>query len=362
MNLREFRTVRHWPPLLCAFFCFDIRFMIWVLVGALANAIVVDVPLSSLEKGLLVGIPILGGAILRLAIGLMADRIGARRTAMIGMVLTILPFVMGWLWAGSFGQLLVVGLPLGVAAASFAVGIVLGVFVVFANDSPNHPAPKPLKDYVAVLRMRDTWYLCLFHALTLGGFVGLASFLGIFVHDHYGLSPVQAGALVTLSVIAGSFLRPLGGYLAERFGEISLLTVLYLAASIILLDLATSPPMIWGTILFVSLMGLFGLGNGAVFQLVPRRFPKDIGVVTGIVGAAGGFGGFFLPTLLGGVHQLTGSYSIGLILIAVTAFGCVAALFRINQARDGVFITKEGLATQPSHPAPATELEPEMVN
>lgn len=412
MNLREFRKTGHWPTLLCAFLYFDISFMIWVLVGALANAIVVDFPLlSSFEKGLLVGTPILGGAILRLVLGLMADRIGARRTAMIGMVLTILPLMMGWLWADSFGEILAVGLLLGVAGASFAValplasrwygprqqglalgiagagnsgtslatlfgpwlaeqfgwhavfglaliplGIVLIVFVLFAKDSPNQPPPKPLKDYVALVRLRDTWYLCLFYAVTFGGFVGLASFLSIFFHEQYGLSAVQAGALVALCVVAGAFLRPVGGYLADRVGGISLLTILYVTASIILLDLATSPPMIWGMILFVTLMGLLGLGNGAVFQLVPQRFPKEIGVVTGIVGAVGGVGGFFLPTLFGGVHQLTGSYGLGFLFVALMAFGCVAMLFHISNAWAGIFITKEGLSA--SRPAP--ELEPEM--
>jgi NNP family nitrate/nitrite transporter-like MFS transporter len=393
---------------------FDISFMIWVLVGALANAIVADFPISSLEKGLLVGTPILGGAILRLVLGLMADRVGARRTAMIGMVLTMVPLLLGWLWADSFAELLVVGLLLGVAGASFAValplasrwykpeqqglalgiagagnsgtslatffgpwlavefgwhavfglalvplGIVLGVFILFAKDSPNQPPPKPLRDYVAVLRLRDTWFLCMFYAVTFGGFVGLASFLSLFFHDYYGLSPMQAGALVTLCVVAGSFLRPLGGYLADRVGGISLLMILYVVAGIILLDLATAPPMIWGMVLFVALMGLLGLGNGAVFQLVPQRFPKEIGIVTGIVGATGGLGGFFLPTLFGGVNQLTGSYAIGFLVIALMAFGCVGVLFHISSAWSGIFITKEGRAAT-ALPIPAPELEPEL--
>lgn len=415
MNVRDFGKAGHWPTLVCAVLYFGVSSMIWVLVGALANAIVIEFPLSSLQKGLLVGTPILGGAILRLPFGLMADRIGARRTAILGMVLTIVPLVMGWLWADSFGDLLVVGLLLGVAGASFAValpmasrwykrqqqglalgivgvgnfgtslaalfgplltaqfgwhavfgfalvplGIGLGVFVLFATDCPNAPPPKPLGDYVAVLRLRDTWYLCLFYTVTFGTFVGLTSFLGIFFHEHYRLSSVQAGTMVGLCVVAGSLLRPVGGYLADHVGGISLLTILYVAAGIILLDLATSPPMIWGLILFVTLMGLLGLGNGAVFQLVPQRFPKEIGVVTGVVGAIGGVGGFFLPTLFGGVHQLTGSFGLGFVFITLSALGCVAVLFHISYAWDGIFITKEGLAAEPSNSVPAPQVEPEM--
>jgi len=259
-----------------------------------------------------------------------------------------------WL-AVQFGWHAVFGLAL------VPLGIVLGIFVLFAKDSPNQPPARPLADYAAVLRLGDTWYLCLFYAVTFGGFVGLASFLSIFFHDHYGFSPVQAGALVTLCVIAGSFLRPLGGYLADRVGGISLLTILYVMASLILLDLATAPPMIWGVTLFVTLMGLLGLGNGAVFQLVPQRFPKEIGVVTGIVGATGGLGGFFLPTLFGGVHQLTENYAIGFVFIALMAGACIAVLFRISRAWQGIFITKEGLAASATfQPAPAAEPEPEM--
>jgi NNP family nitrate/nitrite transporter-like MFS transporter len=399
MNIREFRQAGHWPTLLCAFLYFDISFMVWVLIGALANAIVADFPLSAFEKGLMVGTPILGGALLRLPMGLLADRIGARRTAIIGMLLTTVPLLFAWLWADSYWQILVVGLFLGVAGASFAValplasrwyppqyqGLALGiagagnsgtslatllgpwlalqfgwhavfafalipllavfaVFVWFAKDSPNQPPPKPLAEYVAVARLRDTWILCLFYAVTFGGFVGLASFLSLFFHQEYDLSPVQAGGLVTVCVIAGSFLRPVGGYLADRIGGISLLMILYLLAGLSLLDLATAPPAIWGMILFVGLMGVLGLGNGAVFQLVPQRFPKQIGVVTGIVGAAGGLGGFCLPTLLGGVQHMFGSYQLGFLAAGLCAFACVGALVHVRSAWCGVFITAEGLA------------------
>ena len=136
--------------------------------------------------------------------------------------------------------------------------------------------------------------------------------------------------------------------------------ILYVAAGIILLDLATAPPMVWGMILFVTLMGLLGLGNGAVFQLVPQRFPKEIGVVTGIVGATGGLGGFFLPTLFGGVHQLTGSFALGFLVIAFLAFVCVGVLFRVSSAWEGIFITKEGRAASRRVLFPTPELEPGM--
>lgn len=126
-----------------------------------------------------------------------------------------------------------------------------------------------------------------------------------------------------------------------------MLTLLYVLVGILLLDLATSPPMVWGTILLVAVMALLGLGNGAVFQLVPQRFPREIGVVTGVVGAAGGVGGFFLPTLLGGIKQLTGSYGLGFLLLALVAFSCVGVLFQLSHAWNGVFVSKAGQALNP---------------
>ena len=415
MKLRELHKVGHWPTLLGAFSYFDISFMIWMLVGALANAIALEFPLSSLEKGLLVGTPILGGAVLRLVLGVMADRMGARRTAILGMVLTSVPLLLGWLWADSFDKILVVGLLLGVAGGSFAVavplagrwypreqqGLVLGIagagnsgtclavflgpwlaeqvgwhmvfgvaliplaivlvlFALFVEESPHQPPPKAVSEYLGVLRLGDTWALSLLYGLTFGGFVGLASFLSLFFHDHYGVSPVAAGALVGICVVAGSFLRPLGGYLADRFGGIFLLTVVYAGGIVILLDLSTSPPLVWGTILFVTLLALFGIGNGAVFQLVPQRFPKEIGVVTGVVGAMGSVGGFLLPTCFVGVHELTGSYAVGFLALASMALCCIALLFRMRKSWDGVFVTKEGLAARMTQSVPSTRLEPEM--
>ena len=251
---------------------------------ALANSIVPDFGLSDSQKGLMVAVPLLGGALLRLVLGLLTDHIGARRTGILGMALTMLPLLLGWLWADSFDKLLLVGLLLGVAGASFAAalplasrwyparyqGLAMGIagagnsgtalatffgprlaqvwgwhavfglaivpllatltlFVLFAKDSPNQPAPRSLADYADVLRMRDTWWFCLFYSITFGGFVGLASFLNVFFLSQYGLSRVQAGNFTTLCVVAGSFLRPFGGYLADRLGGVRMLTVVYIA-------------------------------------------------------------------------------------------------------------------------------------
>jgi len=402
MKLRDFRRAGHVPTLLSAFLYFDVSFMIWLLPGALANSIVPAFGLSDSQKGLMVAVPLLGGAVLRLALGLLTDRVGARRAGLLGMSLTILPLMMGWLWADSFNKMLLVGLLLGVSGASFAAalplasrwyppryqGLAMGIagagnsgtalatffgprlalvwgwhavfglaliallatlafFLIFAKDSPEQPAPRPLTTYADVLKLADTWWFCLLYSITFGGFVGLASFLNVFFLSQYGLSKVQAGNFATFCVIAGSALRPLGGYLADRFGGVRLLTGLFLIAGTTMLGLATLPPLFAGTVLLFATMATLGMGNGAVFQLVPQRFPKEIGVTTGVVGSAGGFGGFLLPTVLGSMKQATGSFSGGFLAFAlVGGIGGALALAYASRGWHGTFIGAGGRAAE----------------
>jgi len=417
MNLRDFRRAGHTPTLLTAFLYFDVSFMIWLLPGALANSIVADFGLSDSQKGLMVAVPLLGGAILRLGLGLLTDRIGARRTAILGMSLTVLPLLLGWFWADSFSKILLVGLLLGVAGASFAAalplasrwypakyqGLVMGIagagnsgtalatffgprlaqawgwhavfglalvpllatfilFVFFAKDSPSQPAPRPLRAYADVLRISDTWWFCLLYAITFGGFVGLASFLNVFFLSQYGLSRVAAGTFATICVMAGSCIRPIGGYLADRFGGVRTLTGFYLAAGAALVGLSTLPQLAAGTFFMFTAMAMLGMGNGAVFQLVPLRFPREIGVTTGVIGAAGGFGGFFLPTILGALKQATGSFGVGFLVFAIVGgLGGAAALAFASRGWTGIFIEKNGRARDLMH-APISRLpEPQVV-
>lgn len=407
MNLKDFRRAGHLPTLFCAFLYFDISFMVWVLLGALANSIVPEFGLSDAERGLMVAVPLLGGSLLRLVLGHLTDRIGARNTAVVGMLLTMVPLLLGWLWADAFSKLLLVGLLLGVAGASFAVAlplasrwypkqyqglamgiagagnsgtalatffaprlaealgwhavlglalipmlVTLGVFVLLAKDSPTQPAAQHLSDYVGVLKQQDCWWFCFFYSITFGGFVGLASFLNIFFFSQYGLSKVEAGTIATLCVIAGSFLRPIGGYLSDHFGGIRMLTGLYAGVAVALLAMGTSPPLVAGATLLVLVMGLLGMGNGAVFQLVPQRFPREIGVITGVVGAAGGLGGFFLPTALGSIKQYTGSFANGFLLFSLIAVGGVSGLLYVARSWQGAFLGAGGRAATASSPLP----------
>jgi NNP family nitrate/nitrite transporter-like MFS transporter len=393
MRLRRFFQMGHWPTLLAALVYFFVCFMIWGLLGALANLIVARLNLSAGEKGLLVATPVLGGALLRVPLGILTDRLGAKRVGLWTLLLTGAPLLLGWLWAESFVGLLLVGLLLGVAGASFAValplagrwypqeyqGLALGIvgvgncgtafttllaprlgdggawhgvfalallplvptlllFWLMACDSPRQPPPRPLASYAQVLRQRDAWWFCLFYAVTFGGFVGLASYLNLLFHDEYGLEPVHAANLVTACVLVGSLLRPLGGYLADRFGGVRLLAFLYGGIGLTMLAMTFLPPLVYAVPSLMLGMAFLGMGNGAVFQLVPQRFPESIGVLTGIVGAAGGVGGFLLPSLLGGLKQSSGSAGGGFLLFALASGSCLAALLYVSAswARDGL--------------------------
>ncbi|MBL8792583.1 MAG: NarK/NasA family nitrate transporter [Planctomycetia bacterium] len=416
MHLRAFLKAGHTPSLLCAFLYFDISFMVWVLLGALANAIVPDLGLNDAERGLMIALPLLGGALLRLVLGLLTDHIGARRTGIIGLSLTVLPLLLGWLWADSFPAILLVGLLLGVAGASFAAalplasrwyppqyqGLAMGiagagnsgtalatffgprlalwmgwqgvfalalvpivltllVFIIFAKDSPNQPPAKPLRDYASVLKLADTWWFCLFYSVTFGGFVGLASFLNSFFKIQYELDAVSAGNFATLCVIAGSLLRPVGGYLADRLGGIRMLTMLYLGVGAVMLGLSGLPPLLPATLLLFLGMSMLGMGNGSVFQLVPQRFPKEIGVLTGLVGAAGGIGGFFLPNLLGTLRYVSGTFAGGFFIFGLCSIACAAALLHVSRTWERTFVAQGGLATTAEQPVVAP-LEPAAVS
>ncbi len=182
--------------------------------------------------------------------------------------------------------------------------------------------------------------------MTFGGFVGLSSFLAIFFHDQYGVGVIHAGNLATLCAVAGSFIRPLGGHLADRFGGIRILLMLYVALAIAMGGMAWLPPQSGAIALLFAAMCLLGMGNGAVFQLVPLRYPREIGVMTGLVGAAGGIGGFVLPTLLGGLKSATGTFAGAFSLFALAGLTCAVILAAVSPVWEREFVGRGGLAPQ----------------
>jgi len=402
----------HLPTLFSAFLYFDVSFMAWVLLGALGNHLAADMGLNPAQKGLMTAIPLLGGSLLRPLLGFLGDRIGPKRTALTGLALTLIPLLGGWLWARTLGEVYCVGLLLGVAGASFAVALpmasrwyppdhqgiamgiagagnsgtvlatlfaprlaeafgwhavfglaiipilaVMGVVLFLAKDAPMAAKPPALFEYPALLKERDTYLFSLFYSVTFGGFAGFASFLPILFRDQYGVSKVMAGDLTTVCVLAGSFMRPLGGLLADKLGGIRMLMGIYAVVAALAFAMVQLPLLPVSVLLLFLILGCLGMGNGSVFQLVPQRFGGRVGIITGIVGAAGGVGGFFLPTIFGFLKQTTGSYANGF-----TVFGAVSALALVvllvaQRGWVGLWVAEGGLVRRVTPVLPGNEPE-----
>ena len=369
---KSFLRVGHFPTLVSALLYFDVSFMAWVIFGPIAPFLRQQFHLSATEQGLLVAIPLLGGSLFRPLLGVLADRIGGRRAGFVGLGLTIATLLAGWTSVTATWQLFVLGFCLGIAGASFAValplasrwypseyqGLAMGIvgagnsgslmatlfaprlaerigwantlgcalipvvavtllFALCARDSPAGAARPGWKAYADVLREPDTLWFSFLYGLTFGGFVGFTSFLTTFFHEQYQLSRVGAGDFTTIVVVSGSLLRPVGGWLSDRVGGYRLLISLLVILTVSLTVVAMLPPLRVVVPVLFATVGCLGMGNGAVFQLVPQRFTSRMGIVTGIVGAAGGLGGFFLPSILGAARDATGTYATGLSLFAV---------------------------------------------
>ncbi len=381
---KDFLSSGHLPTLFASFFYFDMSFMVWVLLGPLGVQIAKDLSLSPAQKGFMVAVPVLSGAAFRIVAGIMVDKLRPKMAGIILQIVVIASLLAAWvIGVHSFAGVLAVGLALGVAGASFAValplasqwyppehqGTALGIagagnsgtvfsalfapslavafgwnnvlglvtipllvalacFVFLARDSDSAPRPQKLVDYMNVLKVGDAWWFMFIYSVTFGGFVGLSSSLTIYFADQYGLSAVTAGYFTAACVFAGSLVRPVGGLFADKVGGVFSLSIMLAVAAAALGLISVggwSAPMALG--IFVVAMLALGMGNGAVFQLVPQRFGQQIGVMTGLVGMAGGVGGFYLASSLGLAKQFTSSYLPGFLIFALLA---ALALLAIN--------------------------------
>ena len=388
IRTEDFRRAGHWPSLVAALVHFDVSFLCWVLLGSLGAYVAEDLALSASAKGLLVAVPLLSAAAFRILLGALGDRLGPKRVGTVSMAVLVAPLAWGWLGGSSYGELVGVGLLLGVAGASFAIslplasrwyppryqGLAMGIagagnsgtvvttlvapriaeaygwhaafglalapvtvaFVAFVLLAKEPPAPAgpglTVADVRRTLAESDAWRLCGMYAVTFGCFVGLASFLPMYLHDQYGLAKVDAATVTAAGAALGSLLRPLGGHLADRVGGTTVLTAVYGIAATLLLFVSGLPPAGAAGVAFALCMGSLGVGNGAVFQLVGLRYGARIGTLTGLVGAAGGIGGFFLPTVLGVARDLVGSYGAGLALISFAAASALVATVVVRGA------------------------------
>ncbi len=207
----------------------------------------------------------------------------------------------------------------------------MAAFFLLAKDAPGQRKVKRWADYAPVFKMGDTAWFCFLYSLTFGGFVGLSSYLSIFFHDQYHLSKVQSGDYTTFVILFGSFLRPVGGALADRMGGYRLLVGLLAGVGLCMAGVSTLPAAGVALAFLAIGMGMLGMGNGSVFQLVPQRFPGSVGILTGVVGAAGGLGGFLLPSLLGTLKDQTGSFGTGFAVLAVLACAGFSALILLRK-------------------------------
>jgi NNP family nitrate/nitrite transporter-like MFS transporter len=247
-------------------------------------------------------------------------------------------------WQAVFGALLV------------PVVVVFLLYTWLAKDAPDRPAPVTFANYAAVLKDADTWWFMFFYSITFGGFVGLGNALPLYFSTWYHVSGVTAGLMVALVVFAGSLFRPIGGMVADRIGGIRALQILFMIVSLSYLAISFLPQgpapdaaLVaaakvggWGlwdmpgiawlavAIFFIGAMAL-GMGNGSVFQLVPLRFRKEIGVMSGLVGAAGGLGGFVLAKTMGWSKATTGDFSTGFWIFSGLALIGLIGMVRVKQ-------------------------------
>lgn len=360
---------------------FALCFAVFGTMSAMMPILSKQMHLTSVQKSIAVALPVLLGSVGRIPLGMLTDRFGGRIVFSLVMVLSIIPaFLMGTV--SDYRHLLVYGFFIGIALASFSVGvgfvsgwysaqrqgfalgvygagnigqslaafgapfiaaaagikwgfwtfgvlltIWLTVFAVMARNAPRRGAPKSLADVIRPLSDSRSWVLSLYYFLTFGGFVAMGIYLPIFLTEMFKLTPQDAGLRTAGFVVLATVMRPIGGTLADRIGGRAILKWVFPFTALMAIFLAC-PTMVTFTIGALGMAAAIGLGNGAVFKLVPEYFPNSVGSVTGLVGAAGGLGGFFPPLLLGFVMKETGSFVIGFVLLGVFALCCLGVLLR----------------------------------
>ncbi|OOP55595.1 MAG: hypothetical protein AYP45_13875 [Candidatus Brocadia carolinensis] len=367
--------------LVLATIAFAICFAGWALFSPLAAYLKVEFNLSSTAVGLLLATPVLLGSIARVPIGVLTDKFGGRRVFSMLLLFGFFPMFIAS-FAHSYGFLLVCGFFFGIIGTSFAIGIpqvsqwypkekqglALGIYGVgnigsaaatfgapflaeslgwnkvfmiyaipllamafvywfFSADAPKPVNVKPptFRDKIKVYKSSNLiWIFCLFYFMTFGFFVTFSLWLPSYFRDFYKLTPVKAGSLTSIFVFATTFSRILGGYLGDRIPGRRILIVLSIALLGVLVFLNMNVSLMTSLTIFYLMGACLGIGNGVVFKLVAEYFPKDTGAVGGMVGAAGGLGGFFLPIILGTIRDYTNNYSLGFIFVSLVCLMCLS--------------------------------------
>ncbi|MBE2241984.1 MAG: NarK/NasA family nitrate transporter [Burkholderiaceae bacterium] len=384
----RFLEAGHLPTLLASFFYFGFSCCIWVLNGAMAPFISETFELTPAQKGLMLSIPIIAGALMRVPLGVLSQYIGRKNATLVEMGLIAVALLYGWWMVESFSDLLKMGVLLGIAGASFGVALSLGsgwypprhkglamglvgagnvgtavsvlvapplaqwlgwqtvyavaaasvalpvlVMIVFAKEPPDVDAHASLREHAACLFEKDGWAFSLIYAVTFGGFIGLITFLPSYYHDQFGVGKVQAGQLTMLAAFMGAAVRVIGGWVADRWGGVNTLTVVLVVVAVGLAGAGfAGSALLPTTLLLVVCFAALGAGNGALFQLVPLRWPASTAVAGSMIGEIGALGGGLVPNAMGLSKQYLGSYAWGFAGFALLAL-VMLGVMRVMQTR-----------------------------
>ena len=384
-GFRTFLKSGHAPTLFAAFFYFDFCFAVWVLNGAMAPFISESFNLNAAQKGFMISVPILAGAFMRFPLGILAQYIGRKNAALVEMGMIVIALILGYFFISTYDHVLAMGVLLGIAGASFGVALSLGsgwfppkykglamgiagagnsgtvlavlfapplataygwqtvyglaaicmllpmaVMVIFAKEPPDIEH-QTFRQHIACLFEKDGWAFSLIYVITFGGFIGLASFLPTYFYDQFKVTKVEAGQLTMLAALMGSAVRVVGGYVSDRIGGINTLSVVLgvVAVTLVLCGLAGSSLTVT-TLLFMLCFAALGAGNGALFQLVPLRWPLATAVAGSMIGEVGALGGGFIPNAMGLSKQYAGTYLWGFVAFAVLALAMLLLLRKMQ--------------------------------
>ena len=387
-GFRSFLKSGHSPTLFAAFFYLMFSFIIWVMNGAMAPFISEQFQLTAAQKGMLLSIPIVAGAIMRFPLGLLAQYVGRKTATMVELALITFTMSFGYFFVHTYNDLLKMALLLGVAGASFGVAMSLGsgwyppkykglamglvgagnvgtavaallapplaqaygwqsvygiaalaslvpMAVVFfmAKEPPDRDEHASMREHLACLLEKDGWVFSLIYVVTFGGFIGLATFLPTYYYDQFGVTKVQAGQLTMLAAFMGAAVRVAGGWISDHWGGVNTLTLVLVVVAFALVGAGmASGSLVMTTILLMVCFAALGAGNGALFQMVPLRWPMPTAVAGSMIGEIGALGGGTIPALMGQAKQHTGSFLPGFVVMAVFSI-LMLALMRKMQVR-----------------------------